>query len=84
MNEQIKEAEAAVEKLNKRHDELSIFIGMAEDCMREAQDEPEYLLFWDRHDRLCKMRNDIRFKRFTANAYLSVKKAEARVLGIFL
>lgn len=84
MDNQIQEAEAAVRTLEKRYDELSIFIGMAEDCMKDAKDEPEYLKFWDQHNRLCKRRNDIRLKRFAANAFLSVKKAEARVMGFFL
>lgn len=83
MIRQIQETEATIAKLDKQHDELSIFIVIAQDCMDKSADEPEWLSFWDKHNRLCKLRNDVRFRRFTAKAFLSVKKAEARVTEFF-
>lgn len=84
MTRQINDTETVISKLDKRFDELTIFMGLAQDCMDTSADEPEYLSFWVKHDALRKMRNEIRFKRFTAKAFLSVKKAEATMMGIFL
>lgn len=83
MIQQIQEAEAAVLKLNQKYFELTMFMLMAEDGMKNSVDEPEYLSFWSKHDRFSKQRREVGLKRLTANAYLSVKKAEAKVVGFF-
>lgn len=83
MSRQIADIEASLEVLNKKTDYLTSFMALANECMLDAEDEPEYLSFWSKLDKLTKMRNKVRIKKLTTMAFLSVKKAELRAANLF-
>ena len=81
---EIEDINLALEMLGEQERSLNAFIRLAQECLKESSDEPDYLSFWTKLRKLEKMRRDNRFKQWCALGFLVVRKAEEKAMKFFV